>query len=75
MNNPETSAIIRKQIAIRNYLCNTKHEEVVSEIIDGLSAQQKYIPSKFFMMQMDLNSSKILPVYLNIILPAPEKLC
>ena len=48
MNNPETSAIIRKQIDIRNYLCNTEHEEVVSEIIDGLSAQQKYIPSKFF---------------------------
>src|SRR5674476_473739 len=56
MNNPETSAIIRKQIAIRNYLCNTEHEEVVSEIIDGLSAQQKYIPSKFF---YDENGSKL----------------
>jgi L-histidine N-alpha-methyltransferase len=56
MNNPETSAIIRKQIDIRNYLCNTKHEEVVSEIIDGLSAQQKYIPSKFF---YDENGSKL----------------
>ena len=48
MNNPETLTILRKQITIRNYLCNTEHEEVVSEIIDGLSAQQKYIPSKFF---------------------------
>src|SRR5664279_1525535 len=56
MNNPETSAIIRKQIAIRNYLCSTNHEEVISEIIDGLSAQQKYIPSKFF---YDENGSKL----------------
>src|SRR5664280_1477405 len=56
MNNPETSAIIRKQIDIRNYLCNTEHEEVISEIIDGLSAQQKYIPSKFF---YDVNGSKL----------------
>src|SRR5659263_706289 len=56
MNNPETSVIIRKQIAISNYLCNTKHEEVISEIIDGLSAQQKYIPSKFF---YDVNGSKL----------------
>ena len=56
MNYPETSAIFRKQIAIRNYLCNTKHEEVISEIIDGLSAQQKYIPSKFF---YDENGSKL----------------
>lgn len=47
MNSPETSAIIRKQIAIRNYLCSSRQEEV-SEIIAGLSAQQKYIPSKFF---------------------------
>ena len=48
MNNPETSAIIRKQITIRTYLCSKEHKEEVSEIIDGLSAQQKYIPSKFF---------------------------
>src|ERR1035438_5968839 len=56
MNSPETSAIIRKQIAIRNYLCSTELEEEVSEIIDGLSAQQKYIPSKFF---YDANGSKL----------------
>ena len=55
MNNPETSVIIRKQIAIRNYLCSTEQEEV-SEIIVGLSAQQKYIPSKFF---YDANGSKL----------------
>jgi L-histidine N-alpha-methyltransferase len=55
MNNPETSVIIRKQIAIRNYLCSTEQEEV-SEIIDGLSAHQKYIPSKFF---YDANGSKL----------------
>jgi L-histidine N-alpha-methyltransferase len=56
MNNPEISTIIRKQIAIRNYLYNTKHEEVISEITEGLSAQQKYIPSKFF---YDVNGSKL----------------
>ena len=55
MNSPEASAIIRKQIAIRNYLCSTGQEEV-SEIIEGLSAQQKYIPSKFF---YDANGSKL----------------
>jgi len=57
MNNTESSAIIRKQIAIRNYLCSTEQEEVVvSEIIEGLSTQQKYIPSKFF---YDANGSKL----------------
>lgn len=48
MNNPEPSAISRKQITIKNYLCSQDQQEEVSEIIDGLSAQQKYIPSKFF---------------------------
>jgi len=56
MNNSETSAIIRKQIAISNYLCSIELEEEVSEIIEGLSAQQKYIPSKFF---YDANGSKL----------------
>ena len=55
MNSPETSVLIRKQIVIRNYLCSTGHEEV-SEIIAGLSAQQKYLPSKFF---YDANGSKL----------------
>ena len=56
MNNPETSVLIRKQIAIRNYLCSSEQKVEVSEIIDGLSAQQKYIPSKFF---YDANGSKL----------------
>jgi len=56
MNNPGTSALIRKQITISKYLCSTELEEEVSEIIVGLSAEQKYLPSKFF---YDANGSKL----------------
>ena len=48
MNFPDTSTIINNQITISNYLNLEGQDEVLSEILEGLSAGQKYIPSKFF---------------------------
>ena len=40
--------MLSNQVAISNYLSHSCYEEGLSEIIEGLSAQQKYLPSKLF---------------------------
>ena len=48
MNYINGPTAISDQIAISNFLFNTGKENIISEIKEGLVAEQKYISSKFF---------------------------
>jgi len=48
MNAPETSTSISSPVAISDFLIHESDKEIISEILAGLSATQKYISSRFF---------------------------
>ena len=48
MNYPEGPTTISDKIVISNFLFETGKEVIISEITEGLAAEQKYISSKFF---------------------------
>ena len=48
MNTFDNKTNVSNQIAISNLLSETVQEEIISEIITGLTSDQKYISSKYF---------------------------
>jgi L-histidine N-alpha-methyltransferase len=48
MNGSETLNNISSQVELSNYLTGESREEIIVEIFTGLSANQKYISSRFF---------------------------
>lgn len=48
MNEPEVSTLLNEQIVIQDFLARESRKEIISEIFAGLSANQKFISSRFF---------------------------